>query len=66
MTPEEIVYLIENIGNRPDIRLVQERQVLEIKRALLIERGKTIDEIVDRFKSGGHTANIIRLFKDEK
>lgn len=30
-TPEEVVYLIGNIANRPDIRAVQERQVREIK-----------------------------------
>lgn len=31
LTPEEIVALIGNIGNRPDIREVQERQVKEIE-----------------------------------
>ena len=34
-TPEEIVALLGNIANRPDIRAIQERQVQEIK--LLIE-----------------------------
>ena len=36
MTPEEIVALIGNISNRPDIRETQERQVREIK-ALISE-----------------------------
>lgn len=41
MTPEEIVALIGNIANRPDLRETQERQVREIK--ALIQRQIDID-----------------------
>ena len=39
-TPEEIVGLIGNIGNRPDIREVQKRQVEEIKRLVAEARNE--------------------------
>jgi hypothetical protein len=51
MTPEEIVGLIGNIANRPDIRAVQERQVKEIKALLDKTRENTLEEaakIADR------------------
>lgn len=38
MTPEEIVALIGNIGNRKDILDVQERQVREIKKLLIKQK----------------------------
>jgi hypothetical protein len=44
-TPEEIVGLLGNIGNRPDIRAVQERQVKEIQ--------KLIDEAYARGHKNG-------------
>jgi hypothetical protein len=50
-TPEEIVGLIGNFANRPDIRSVQERQVREIKTLILshIDRiSKAIDTNLKR------------------
>jgi len=62
VTPEEIVGLIGNIANRPDIREVQERQVKEIRALILAER-KACSEIassmsVGWYKSGEEQAGI--------
>lgn len=46
-TPEEIVYLIGNIANRPDIRAVQERQVREIKTLIAKEHPKKEKDVLD-------------------
>jgi hypothetical protein len=40
MTPEQIVGMIGNIANRPDIQEVQERQIYEIKKLLEAEKRK--------------------------
>lgn len=48
-TPEEIVGLLGNFGNRPDCRTVQERQVKEIK-ALM----KEARDLINTFPIG-HT-----------
>lgn len=47
MTPEEIVGLIGNIGNRPDIRKVQEKQVEEIYKLV-----KEFEDIAKEWKKG--------------
>jgi hypothetical protein len=57
MTPEEIVGLIGNIANRPDIREVQARQTREIH-ALLSTYRKAVEDLfylcenVADFKNG--------------
>ena len=47
MTPEEIVALIGNIGNRPDLGKVQERQVEEIYKLV-----KEFEDIAREWKDG--------------
>lgn len=44
MTPEEIVGLIVNFANRPDLREVQERQIREIKELIAKEVAKAKEE----------------------
>lgn len=50
-TPEEIVALIGNIANRPDIREIQERQVREIN-ALVAKYKKAVNDLVDLMEYG--------------
>lgn len=47
MTPEEIVALIGNIGNRPDLSAIQERQVEEIYKLV-----KEFEDIAKEWKDG--------------
>ncbi len=44
-TPEEIVGLLGNIDNRPDIRAVQERQVSEIESLIASEKRKLVSDL---------------------
>jgi hypothetical protein len=51
MRPEEIVGLIENVANRPDIRETQKRQVEEIYKMRLEAEQRGWDRAIDAAKN---------------
>jgi hypothetical protein len=59
MTPEEIVHMIGNIANRPDIRDVQNNQI-EMIRNLVKEEREACAKIADASEHGKVIAHNIR------